>query len=105
MLTECSGNHSRFVANCNKQYIGLKDGNRGRTFIHFRPRRKKVLMLAETSLTPEIKEAAEDAGFAPRHKQRFLEVTVTPDQVADKDGPASIVLRTIIKAAFEEYGS
>jgi len=50
--------------NFNKHYIGLTDGVRSRNFVHFRPRKKHMLLLAQVDDPPAWVQKLEEAGLS-----------------------------------------
>lgn len=85
--------------NYNKYYIGLSDGARSRNFVHFRPKKKFIHVLAEVLDKERWTERLEEAGLAVTPEHRHLRITVAP-----KDFPKQReLLQELIHKAVEEF--
>lgn len=86
--------------NYNKYYVGLHDGSRSRNFVHFRPKKRFIHLLAAVSERDAWAERFEEAGLATTvRRDRYVQVTVTP-----KELPKNRELLTeLLHKAVEEF--
>ena len=64
--------------NYNKHYIGLSDGNRSRTFIHFGPRKKYLRVIIRGGWTEERSARFDEADIAADEKGGNLMLNLSP---------------------------
>ena len=87
--------------NFNRHYVGLSDGIRSRNFVHFRPRKQFVHVLAEVPDIPAWVEKIEEGGLPAATDRGRLRFTIAPKDLKSHGD----LVRDAIHAAVEHYES
>jgi len=87
----------------NKYFIGLNDGARSRNFVHFKPKKQFLHVLAEIENKQTWIERFEEEALSASAKEggRFLKVTIKPNEFEKHES----LIAELLLAAVDEFQS
>lgn len=85
--------------NYNKYYIGLHDGIKSRNFIYIKPKKQFTHLFVEINDKDSWIEKIEEKGISASTHKKFIQITLTPQQLKDNDE----IIGSIIEEAVKTY--